>query len=49
MVAPRGEILVSAGRDEETLKVVAIEPQLADDKEIFRNNDLLKDRRPDIY
>lgn len=49
IVAPRGEILAAAGRDEETLKVVDIDPHLADDKEIFRNNDLLKDRRPELY
>jgi len=49
VVAPRGEILASAGRDEEAMKVVEIDPHLADDKEIFRNNDLLKDRRPELY
>jgi predicted amidohydrolase len=49
IVAPRGEILASAGRDEEILKIVAIDPHRADDKEIFRNNDLLLDRRPELY
>jgi predicted amidohydrolase len=49
IVAPRGQILATAGREEEVIKVVDIDPDLADDKEIFTNNDLLKDRRPELY
>ena len=49
IVAPRGQILVAAGCEEEVIKIVDIDPGLAADKEIFTNNDLLKDRRPELY
>jgi predicted amidohydrolase len=49
IVGPRGRILVAAGETEEVLRVTEFDPSRADDKEIFKGNDLLKDRRPDLY
>lgn len=49
IVGPRGRILAAAGEAEEVLKVTEFDPSLADNKEIFTGNDLLKDRRPEFY
>jgi predicted amidohydrolase len=48
IVGPRGEILYRA-KDEACVHVVDIEPQLALDKKMNVYNDLMKDRREDLY
>lgn len=45
----RGNVLVSVGEDEETLKIVEIDPVKARDKELNRYNSLLKNRKPELY
>lgn len=49
IVGPRGKVLAAAGETEEALKIAELDPSRADDKEIFKGNDLLKDRRPELY
>ncbi len=49
IVSPKGEILVRAGTDEEELMTVDIDPGSAKDKALNPFNDILKDRRPDMY
>ena len=46
---PRGEVLVQAGPDEETIIYADIEPAAARDKSIGDGNDLFADRRPELY
>jgi predicted amidohydrolase len=46
---PRGEILAQAGTDEEVVGVVEIDPLKARDKKVTERNDLLADRRPQLY
>jgi len=48
IIGPRGAILCRVGKEEE-LKIVEIAPEQADNKEAFPGNDLLKDRRPELY
>jgi len=49
IIAPEGEILSQAGPDSEELVVVEIDPSPALDKHVTPRNDLLADRRPDLY
>lgn len=49
VVSPRGHILYRAARDQEDLAVIDIDPALAEDKKLNTYNDLVKDRRPDLY
>ena len=49
VVAPRGEILHRAPRDQEELAIVEIDPAEARDKTVNRYNDLLRDRRESLY
>ncbi len=49
VVGPRGEILVRAGETEEVLRVIDIDPSLADNKMITERNHVLNDRRPEFY
>jgi predicted amidohydrolase len=49
IVGPRGKVLAAAGETEEVVKVTEFNPSQADDKEIFNGNDLLRDRRPELY
>jgi len=49
IIDPRGAVLARAGRDAEESLVVAIDPELARDKGITRNNNALSDRRPGMY
>ncbi len=49
IVSPRGEILARAGTDTEEVVVVDIAPEAARDKAVTPNNDILNDRRPDMY
>lgn len=48
VVNPKGHILLAA-RTETCVKTVDIDPHEALDKKITERNDLLKDRRPDLY
>jgi len=47
--SPRGEILAKASENEETVKVVDINPAEADDKNVTPRNNVMTDRRPEYY
>jgi len=49
VVAPSGEILARAGKDDELLQIVHIDPAEADQKMVTSTNDVLADRRPEFY
>jgi predicted amidohydrolase len=49
VMSPMGETLVSAPADAEHAGVVEIQPALADDKTLMHRNDLIADRRPEMY
>ena len=49
IVDPSGEVLVSAGERSESLKVVEIDVEQANDKMVTPNNDLFKDRKVALY
>ena len=49
VVSARGVILRRAPRDREELAIVEIDPAEARNKQLTRYNDLLRDRRPDLY
>jgi predicted amidohydrolase len=49
IVNPRGEVLVRAGNDEEAVLLAEIEPGLARAKNITERNNLMTDRRPEMY
>ena len=49
ITSPDGSILVSSASDEEDLTVIDIDPSLALDKNITQGNNLLTDRRTDLY
>jgi predicted amidohydrolase len=49
IVSPTGEVLVSAGDRSESLKVIEIEAEQADDKHVTPSNDVFADRFPRIY
>ncbi len=49
IVSPKGEILVRAPEDEESLIVIDIDPAEARDKNLNQYNSILQDRRPDQY
>jgi predicted amidohydrolase len=46
---PGGEVLASAGKDEETIVYADIDPASARDRQITATNDLFGDRRPELY
>ena len=46
---PRGELLASATKDEVALKVVEVDLEKARDKRVTEFNDVLGDRRPELY
>lgn len=48
IVAPNGEVLALAGKDEEVI-FADIDPSLADNKEISDGTDLFQSRRPSLY
>jgi len=48
-VDPKGNVLADAGDRSESLKIVEIRAEDADDKSITANNDLFKDRRVAFY
>jgi predicted amidohydrolase len=49
MAAPSGEILAEASADREEVRVIECDPREALNKEITPRNDLLGDRRPELY
>lgn len=49
IVGTRGEILFRASKSREMLKVIDIDPQQALDKKVTIYNDVIKDRRPELY
>lgn len=49
VVAPNGDILARAGREEELLQVVDVDPALADEKMVTSTNDVIGDRKPEFY
>jgi predicted amidohydrolase len=49
IVAPNGEVLARASADGEEILVAEIDPALAREKKITPTNDVLADRRPDLY
>ena len=48
IISPNGDILVRA-KEEECVKICTVDPSLALNKKINEHNDLLKDRREDLY
>lgn len=49
IVSPSGKVLKSAGREEEGVYIVEIDPYEAEDKNITPLNDIIKDRRMSLY
>jgi predicted amidohydrolase len=49
ITGPRGEVICSAGSDEEVAGVAQVDPMRSRDKLITEQNDLLADRRTDLY
>jgi predicted amidohydrolase len=47
--APDGSVLADAGPDGDELRIVDVDPAAARDKRVTPENDLLADRRPDLY
>jgi len=49
IISPRGKILVRMGMEETGVEIAEIDPAQATDKKVNEFNDLLKDRKPDLY
>lgn len=49
IVTPKGEVLAQASERSESLKVVEVDINEANDKHVTPNNDLFKDRKPALY
>jgi predicted amidohydrolase len=49
ITGPQGDILAQAGATEDAVVVVEIDPLRARDKMVTERNDLLADRRPELY
>ena len=49
IVDPMGRVVAHASETEERVIYATIEPALADDKRVGSDNDLLADRRPELY
>ena len=49
VVAPRGDVLIRADEKEEDIRIIDIDPSLADDKMVTERNHLLEDRRVEFY
>ena len=49
IVSPRGRILYRASGDREDLAIIDIDPAEARNKALNHYNDLVRDRRPDLY
>jgi predicted amidohydrolase len=49
VVSPRGAILTRGSADREEVLIAEIDPRAARDKLVTPSNDILRDRRPDLY
>ncbi len=49
IVDPYGKIIFRAAPDSEILKIVEIDPKQALNKKVTKYNDVIKDRRPELY
>ena len=49
IVAPRGDVLIRADEKEQGIRVIDIDPSLADNKMVTQRNHLIEDRRPEYY
>jgi predicted amidohydrolase len=49
LVGPRGDILMRADEKEEDIRIMDIDPSLADDKMVTQRNHLIDDRRIGFY
>jgi predicted amidohydrolase len=49
IVDPLGRIIFRASKDQETLKIVEIDPKQTLNKKVTEYNDVIKDRRPELY
>jgi hypothetical protein len=49
MTDPSGAIRYRGPKDKETVHIITIDPNDALDKNLNPQNDLFKDRRPDMY
>jgi predicted amidohydrolase len=49
IVDPSGNVIASAGDRSESLKIVDVQLEEADNKAINTNNDLFKDRKVSLY
>lgn len=49
IVSPRGEVLVRAAGTGDSLELIEIDPQIAQDKAVTPHNDLIDDRRDNFY
>jgi predicted amidohydrolase len=49
VVTPTGNLLFRLAQDEETLKLVEIDPSVADNKAVTVHNDIFGDRRTELY
>jgi predicted amidohydrolase len=49
VIGPRGDVLMRANEEEEDLRIIEINPVLADNKMITQRNHLIDDRRPEFY
>jgi len=48
-VAPSGELLFRMAENEQALHIIDVDPSLADNKQVTLHNDIMKDRRTDLY
>jgi predicted amidohydrolase len=49
VVSPRGERMLAMGAEEEGVRTVSIDPTLARDKRVTERNDIVSDRRVDLW
>lgn len=49
IIGPDGEVLIDFDRDEDAVRAVEIEPKLAEDKHVASGNEIIAERRPELY
>ncbi|MBK9228861.1 MAG: hypothetical protein IPL67_17845 [Ignavibacteria bacterium] len=49
MVSPKGQYLIEAGKNDEVVMTVEIDPLLAMDKHVTGSNNIFEDRRKELY
>jgi predicted amidohydrolase len=49
VVSPRGDVLVRAPEDSETLLEIQCDPEMARSKRVVEESDFFRQRRPDLY